>query len=122
NPIVMLSPLNEKLEMVLLIGNKNFVEGKRQKVVPSEFALLNNYPNPFNPSTVIGYELPERSQVELKIYDALGREISTLVDKEEQSAGKYEMVFHAEHFSSGVYFYSLRAGKFFKTKKMLLVR
>ncbi|MDP4172486.1 MAG: T9SS type A sorting domain-containing protein [Bacteroidota bacterium] len=121
NPIVMISPLHEKSEMVLLIGNKNFVEEKRQKIVPSEFALSNNYPNPFNPSTVIGYELPERSQVELKIYDALGREITTLV-KEEQSAGRYEIMFHAENFSSGVYFYSLRAGKFFKTKKMLLVR
>jgi hypothetical protein len=108
--------------MVLLIGNKNFVEGKRQKVVPSEFALLNNYPNPFNPSTVIGYELPEKSQVELKIYDALGREITTLVDKQEQSAGRYEIMFHAENFSSGVYFYSIHAGKYFRTKKMLLVR
>ncbi|MGB5528680.1 MAG: T9SS type A sorting domain-containing protein, partial [Ignavibacteriaceae bacterium] len=87
----------------------------------SEFALMYNYPNPFNPSTTIKYEIKELTDVELKVFDILGKEIITLVN-EEKTAGSYEIVFDATSFPSGVYFYQLRAGSFVETKKMVLLR
>ncbi len=88
---------------------------------PHSFTLSQNYPNPFNPSTRIKYSLGKRSFVTLKIYDALGREIKTLV-RSEQTAGEYEVNYRPENLSSGVYFYTLRAGNFQTTKKLLLLR
>ncbi|MBI5476338.1 MAG: serine hydrolase [Ignavibacteriales bacterium] len=89
--------------------------------LPGQFYLSNNYPNPFNPSTTIGYELPIQSHVTLKIYDVIGREVATLVD-EMQQAGNKKIEFDADHLTSGVYFYSLHAGTFVETKKLLLLR
>ncbi len=88
---------------------------------PKSFQLMQNYPNPFNPSTIIRYELPAYSTVTLKLYDVLGKEVSTLVNGE-RSAGHYEVRFNAADLRSGVYFYTLRAGNFMQTKKMLLVK
>jgi hypothetical protein len=88
---------------------------------PFNYSLEQNYPNPFNPKTVIGYQLPVSGSVTLKIYDSLGREIATLVD-EYRPAGKYEVDFDAPEFSSGVYFYTLTAGEYSATKKLLLLK
>jgi len=87
----------------------------------SEFALMHNYPNPFNPTTTIKYDIKERTDVELKVFDILGREIITLVNEEKQS-GSYELVFDASTLSSGVYFYQLRAGDYIDIKKMILLK
>jgi hypothetical protein len=92
-----------------------------EKRLPSSFVLFQNYPNPFNPSTVISYELPQASCVTLKIYDMLGREVSTLVS-ELESAGKHQIKFYAEELGGGIYFYKLIAGEFSKTAKMLLLK
>jgi len=89
--------------------------------VPMEFSLEQNYPNSFNPSTKIRYELPERSFVTIKVYDVLGEEVATLVN-EEKSAGNYEVEFDAAGLSSGIYFYTLSTGNFLSTKKMILLR
>lgn len=89
--------------------------------IPTEFKLLQNYPNPFNPETKIEYWLPSVVKVTLKIYDVLGREIETLVDKM-QDAGKYEVNWNAARYSSGVYFYNITAGSNHSVKKMLLVK
>jgi len=89
--------------------------------IPSEYEIYQNFPNPFNPSTIIRWQMPETGFVMLKIYDVLGREITTLVD-EELSVGKHEVKFDASRFSSGIYFYQLKAGKFIQTKKMILLR
>ena len=89
--------------------------------IPLEFKLSQNYPNPFNPTTNINFSLPERSFVELKIYNILGIEISTIVNKELQ-AGNYNFPFDAENLTSGIYFYKLNAGKFSVTKKMTLIK
>jgi hypothetical protein len=89
--------------------------------VPSSFALSQNYPNPFNPSTVICYELPKESFVTLKVYDMLGREVSTLV-KGTMSLGQHQVVFNAEDLSGGIYFYKITAGEFSKTVKMILLK
>lgn len=90
------------------------------------FQLFPNYPNPFNPSTIIGYRLPASSNVELKIYDSLGRESVTLVNQF-QPSGNYKIDFKGRRsdgssLASGVYFYTLRAGDFAETKKMLLLK
>ncbi len=88
---------------------------------PAGFYLYQNYPNPFNPSTVIRYELPENSFVSLKVYDILGNEDASLVN-ETQTAGVYAVQFDASKLSSGIYFYTLKAGKSTMTRKMILMR
>lgn len=94
---------------------------EEQKFVPTEFLLYQNYPNPFNPGTTIRYQLSVQSHTQLKIYDVLGREVTTLVD-EEKSAGKYEIKFDATKIPSGVYFYTLKAGNYLQARKMLLIK
>lgn len=89
--------------------------------IPSAFRLYQNYPNPFNPSTTIRYDLPETEHVELKIYNVLGSEIRTLIDKK-MSAGVHKFTFEMGKLPSGIYFYSLKAGHFKETRKMILIR
>ncbi|MDD5360707.1 MAG: M28 family peptidase [Ignavibacteria bacterium] len=89
--------------------------------VPVKFDLSQNYPNPFNSTTSIKYSVPKNSNVELKIYDLLGREVRTLVN-EYQNAGNYVVMFNAGELASGVYFYKLSTDKFSETKKMLLTK
>ena len=88
---------------------------------PEDFQLFQNYPNPFNPSTTIRYSVSSAQLVTLKIFDVLGREVSTLVN-EEKPSGSYEVEFDASKLSSGIYFYQLNAGDFHETKKMILLR
>ncbi len=88
---------------------------------PTEYSLEQNYPNPFNPSTTISYSIKEKGFVNLKVFDVLGNEVKTLVN-EEQEAGKYQFEFNAVSFASGIYFYSLQAGDFVSTKKMILLK
>jgi hypothetical protein len=88
---------------------------------PDSYKLQQNYPNPFNPSTKISYSLPKAGNVNLVIFDALGREVSTLVN-EEVSPGSYEVTWDASNYPSGVYFYKLSAGDYTKTRKMILIK
>jgi hypothetical protein len=87
----------------------------------SDFKLEQNYPNPFNPSTKIKFQIPVSGFVNLKVYDVLGTEVATLVN-EEKFAGSYEVQFNASEFPSGIYFYTLKAGDFIQTKKMILIK
>ncbi len=89
--------------------------------IPIEFNLSQNYPNPFNPITTIKYKIPELNFVTLKVYDVLGREVTILIN-EEKPIGSYEVEFNATNLPSGVYFYSLQAGSFVETKKMVLMK
>ena len=89
--------------------------------LPKAFALNQNFPNPFNPSTVIQYALPIASRVSLKIYDLLGQEVITMVD-EIQDAGYKLATWDASSVSTGVYFYRLTAGNFTEVKKMMFVK
>jgi C-terminal processing protease CtpA/Prc len=86
-----------------------------------KFYLNQNYPNPFNPTTAIGYQLSALSDVELSIYNILGQKVVTLVD-EKQKAGYHQVVWEASAYSSGVYYYVLKAGDFRDVKKMILLR
>jgi len=88
---------------------------------PTVFKLYDNYPNPFNPSTSIRYSIPEGSFASIKIYNSLGSEVATLVN-ETKPAGTYEVEFNASDLSSGIYYYTLQAGSFSETKKMILLK
>ena len=89
--------------------------------IPSQFELKQNYPNPFNPVTSIKYTLPKASFVSLKVYDILGKEITTLVN-EQLNPGAYEITFDGSNVSSGIYFYQLKSGDFTETKRLVLVK
>ena len=89
--------------------------------LPKSFSLGQNYPNPFNPTTIIRFAIQSTSFVSLKIYDILGREVSTLAN-EQKSPGIYEVNFNASRLSSGIYFYQLRAGTNVETKRMMLIK
>ncbi len=82
---------------------------------------IENYPNPFNPSTVIAYQIVKQGHVSLKVYDGLGKEIAELVNKE-QTKGSYSVVFKADNLASGIYFYKIIANGFTETKKMILTK
>jgi hypothetical protein len=90
--------------------------------VITEFKLYNNYPNPFNPSTVIKYDLPGELNVTLKVYDILGREVAALVNNQKQAAGSYSISFDASKYASGVYIYKITAGSYIKAFKMMLIK
>jgi hypothetical protein len=90
-------------------------------VVPKEFSLSQNYPNPFNPSTSFEFRVPSCGLVSLKVFDALGREVGTLVN-EVKAPGVYRLTWDAGTLPSGVYFYRMTAGSFTETKKLMLLR
>ncbi|MGB5893391.1 MAG: T9SS type A sorting domain-containing protein [Ignavibacteriaceae bacterium] len=94
---------------------------KLDDLIPAQFELEQNYPNPFNPSTKIRFTVPEAGLVTMKVYNLLGQEVEILVN-EEQAAGVYEVTFDAAQLPSGIYFYSINAGDFVATKKMILLK
>jgi len=89
--------------------------------VPESYSLSQNFPNPFNPSTAIKFQVPANGLVSVKVYDVLGREVATLVN-DELSPGSYSVEWNAVGFASGVYFYRLEAAGFVETKKLLLIK
>jgi photosystem II stability/assembly factor-like uncharacterized protein len=89
--------------------------------VPNKYELFQNYPNPFNPATTIKFQVPNTGFVSLKVFDALGKEVQTLIDQN-VSAGFYETKFSAENLSSGIYFYKLVTEKFTDVKKMVVIK
>jgi endoglucanase len=103
------------------IFNPNAVSVAKNNLIPFLFELEQNYPNPFNPATTISFNLSSRSFVSLKIFDALGREVVTLIS-EALPAGKYSRQWKAEGKPSGVYFYRMQTGTFTDTKKLVLLR
>jgi hypothetical protein len=102
----------QELEKGLLVG---------EKVIPAQYSLYSNYPNPFNPTTTIKYDLPKDGFVEIAVFDILGRRIITLVN-EVKAAGSYEQVFGASILPSGVYIYKIQSGSFIDSKKMILLK
>ncbi len=93
----------------------------RPASLPQTYSLEQNYPNPFNPSTNIRFSIPRVSNVTLKVYDGLGREVATLVNKR-MKPGHYDIIWNAEAMASGVYFYRIQAGSFIQARKLLLLK
>lgn len=109
-------------QMAILGFDTNLVSVERiNNTIPAGYNLEQNYPNPFNPATVIRFSLPERSYVELVVFDALGNHVETIVDGEKE-AGIYEAEFNATGLSSGVYFYQFKTASFTDTRKLLLMK
>jgi hypothetical protein len=112
----MTKPLDGKIRIRAISQGKGAVAE-----LPTEYALRQNYPNPFNPVTTIKYQLPEKANVQLDVFNILGQRVATLVNAE-QVAGYYQIPFDAKALSSGIYFYRITAGTFVKSQKMLLMR
>ena len=108
------------LDNVRLI-NSGTTSVKETKLNPTVYSLSQNYPNPFNPVTKISYAIPVEEFVTLKVYDLLGKEVATLVN-EQKAPGNFTVQFDASKLTSGMYMYSLKAGSFSVTKKLLLVK
>jgi hypothetical protein len=89
--------------------------------IPSDFKLSQNYPNPFNPATKINFSIPKQTQVSLKIFDMLGREVAELVNQQ-LSPNNYTITFDGSKLSSGIYFYKLETPEFIDTKRMILIK
>lgn len=94
---------------------------KELDVSPTEFALFQNYPNPFNPSTTIEFSIPQKSNVSLVVYDALGSVVMKLIQGE-HSTGVHKVNFNSSNLSSGIYFYRIQAGSFNESRKMILIK
>ncbi len=94
---------------------------KRISKRSTNFKLYDNYPNPFNPSTTISFNIPVASKINLEIYNVLGKQIKTLINKE-MNPGNYKINFNAENLPSGIYFYKLISGPYTETKKMILLK
>ncbi|MEE9429811.1 MAG: T9SS type A sorting domain-containing protein [Melioribacteraceae bacterium] len=121
---------NTVRKLQLVIGTNEFVNNEIAEVlaVPTDYQLYQNYPNPFNPTTTIKYSIPNVekhtksfSNVTLKVYDVIGKEVATLVNQK-QTAGNYEVSFDATELTSGVYFYKITTDEFNQVHKMLVLK
>lgn len=102
-------------------GGAGTAVGEPSDILPTSYALKQNYPNPFNPSTEIAFDLPSKSKVRLAVYNILGQEVTTLVNKD-MVAGQHTVQWDGSGQASGVYFYKIEAGDYSQTRKMILVK
>jgi hypothetical protein len=102
-------------------GGVTSLESSNDDNSPEVFSLSQNFPNPFNPTTTIRYQVKQKTFVSLKIFNVLGKEVGTLVNGE-KLPGEYSIDFNGSNLSSGVYFYQLRTENFIQTRKMILVK
>jgi hypothetical protein len=114
-------PLTTYTKIVVPLSEQSTTEVDDNGTAPQQFALFQNFPNPFNPTTTINYQLSTPGRVVLKVYDPLGKEVATLVDRTE-TGGNKSVQFDAGTLPSGVYFYRLQAGSWVETKKLVLMR
>ena len=95
--------------------------GNNYTEIPKEFKLYTNYPNPFNPTTIIKFDIPKEIHVKIVIYDIQGKTIQTLLESK-VNAGKYEIEWNGTNYPSGVYFYKMETGEYTSVKKMVLLK
>jgi hypothetical protein len=105
----------------LLKGRFGYQKPEEEQIIPEQYFLYQNYPNPFNPTTLIKFDLPQAGNVELTVYDILGRKVKQLL-KETKPAGTYEVTFNASRLASGVYIYSIKSNDFTASKKLMLLK
>ena len=122
-------PINHQINQIVFDPNHWLVANgymhitsvAKGELLNNEFLLSQNFPNPFNPTTSIQYAVGSRQKVNIKVYDVLGNEVTTLVNEEKQ-AGSYTVQFDGSNLSSGIYFYRLKSGSFIATKKLILLK
>lgn len=100
---------------------ENMTDVKDNSIIPTKLVLEQNYPNPFNPETIINYNVPNKTNVEISIFNILGQKVQTLINSQ-HSAGIYNIKFNANNFASGVYIYQIKADNILISKKMMLVK
>jgi hypothetical protein len=118
----MVNKRHKKGAGILAAGENDARTSVDLKFVPTEYALYQNYPDPFNPSTTLQFDLPEPAVVTMRVYNTLGQEVANLLDHVAYEPGKHAIKFDASRLSSGVYIYQLIAGRYVDTKKMLLLK
>ena len=106
----------------LMIMASTIVSNEGDLEIPDMVELAQNYPNPFNPTTTINYGVPQTGEVTLEVFDMLGRKVSTLINRENKTAGRYSVQFDAGNLASGLYLYRLKAGNTVITKKLTLIK
>lgn len=106
---------------VVTVAVYNIEKNSAEVIMNNEYDLSNNYPNPFNPTTIISYSLQNEGLVIIKVYDVLGNEVAVLVN-EVKPEGNYEIEFNAGNLPSGIYFCKMQTGKFSVVNKMILMR
>ncbi|MFQ6115906.1 MAG: T9SS type A sorting domain-containing protein [bacterium] len=104
----------------VVIAGVTAVNTENATKIPTEFAVYQNYPNPFNPSTTIRFDVAKSAHVKIILYDVLGRQVSVLVN-ERFAAGRYQVIFNAVTLPSGIYFYSIEIGAYYKVVKKVLI-
>ena len=102
-------------------GIVSSVDDKLEYGVPTDFTLLQNYPNPFNPITTIEYSIPQKTIVEVAVYNLTGQRIETLVNTN-HSPGNFKVIWNGSNQASAVYVYQIKADKFVQSKKVLLIK
>jgi len=118
---IFIKPSSNEKDYQIIIGSMKYIAQKENDNFPNYYTLSQNYPNPFNPATTIEYAVPIKGIVTIKVYDIMGREVKTLLNKE-ITPGYYQIEFNAKGFPSGIYFYRMQAGNFIDTKKILLLK
>ena len=120
---------DKKKQLNIVIGKKSFIEGQLQEfeLIPNNYELAQNFPNPFNPVTTIRYGIPIEGDINVKIFNLLGEEVVILVNNEEKQAGYYAIIWdgrnsYGQQVANGVYIYQLQAGSVTKIKKMILMK
>lgn len=119
--LVLISNSIEKDTLLLYIEGNGSPSSVNEEIIPYKTELKQNYPNPFNPVTTISFSLAYKQNVKLIIYNILGNEIVTLLD-ENKGAGIHKVKFDGSNYASGIYFYKIKAGNYFLTKKFLLLK
>jgi len=119
---VHVSMISDDLSRIIKSTGGEYSDKYEANILPTEFALHQNFPNPFNPATKISFDLPQDSRVNFIVYDLLGREVKRLVNNEFKVAGKYTYDFNGAPLSSGVYFYRIETEGFTNTKRLMLVK
>jgi hypothetical protein len=116
-----LKPTGEIIDSFTIVNQPVGIYSEKDQAVPQDYSLSNAYPNPFNPTTNIGFRIADFGFVSLNVFDVLGNEVATLLN-ENKPAGNYSVEFNAASLPSGIYFYRLQSGSFIETKKMILLR
>lgn len=120
-PYMVKDDADKEMDIELIVEKMDFVSDVKDQNNPGKYALQQNFPNPFNPNTIIRYELPEESHVTITIFNNLGERITTLVN-EINKPGYYNIEWNAKNYASGIYLYSIVTKDFIQTKKMILLK